>query len=138
MSEVENTVAVEGKKSRKGKKNVTNVQFAKVWEKYAALARAGKCDKPITEIAKELGLEESSVKQRSSTMRNPKNGAPAIALSKLPKGGGGRKSDANATVDLLAQIQAEAEAAAKAEAEVEAEGESVEVEATEEVEEVAV
>jgi len=143
MSEVTNeTVAVEvegqvaERKSRKGRKNVTNAVFARVWTKYAILAKAGKCDKPIAEIAKELGLEESTVKQRSSSMRNPKNGAAPIALMKLPKGGGGRKSDANETAESLEALEAELRAellGGESEGEDEAEGESVEVETTEEV-----
>ena len=143
MSEVENTVAVEVAvpKTLKGKKNVTNVKFATVWEKYAALARAGKCDNPKQKIADELGLEVSTVSQRSSAMRNPKPNAKgftpaAIMLSNLPKGGGGRTTDASEAADLLAQLQADAAAAVAGESEVsdESEGESVEVEAGELVE----
>lgn len=122
-------------------KQVSREVFADAWERHAARAEAGLTTNPIGDVAAELGIKVSTVRQRSSGLRNPKDGSAPIPLTKLTiRATGPRGSRVAASTAVLAsnldEIKAKAKAAVEAEkakseapaesAEV-AEGESVEV-----------
>ena len=101
-------------------KQVSREVFADAWERHAARAEAGLTTDPIGDVAAELGCKVSTVRQRSSQLRNPKHGEAAIPLTKLTiRAHGPRGSRVAESTAVLAsnldEIKAKARAAVEAE-----------------------